>query len=259
MRLFAFLFLCVLFTPAITTAQETTHMTKIPVGHFVALEGDVFITNADEDIKVEVDDQLYNDDVLVTSDKARALIQFKDETELVLGANTELTIDEYVFDPNNTASNAGNFKIDGPFAWVSGLLPKNNENVTINSALGSIGIRGTTVWGGTLDEKYGVFVFDGKVQFTNDQGLVSIENGEGVFVDEINSDLIVKTWGQPKIQAAINTVAFAEGVIPTEKYGSAFTVKPKTDPTLLDDDEVELDPTETIPEVLEEPAMEEKE
>lgn len=258
MRLSTILFLCLFLAPLTAKAQADT-----PIGEFVAVKGGVFIVNDSEEVSVEKGDPVFMDDVVETDGNARALIMFKDETELVLGGNVSLEIDTYVFDPANTANNEGNFTIEGPFAWVSGLLPKENKNVEINTTLGSIGIRGTTVWGGPLDDKFGVFVFDGKVHFTNSTGRVSIENGEGVFVDEKNAGLTVKTWGQPKIDAAINTVAFPAGSVLTEKYNTAFTVKPKKEPppkpSFNDGDEIDLNPKETIPEVLEEPSMEEKE
>lgn len=227
MRFFTLTLLCLLFLPITAQAQ-----TETPIGKFIAVSGGVFVLDENEETSVENGDPVFMDDVVETESNARALIEFKDETELVLGSNTRLEMNTYVFDPADTDNNKGDFTIKGPFVWMSGLLPKDNKNVTIDTGFGSIGIRGTTVWGGSLDQKFGVFVFDGKVLFTTETGRVSIENGEGVFIKDQRTALNVKKWGDPKIAAAVDTVKFADNFSPTQNYARVILgEKPQEEPT----------------------------
>lgn len=244
MRILPLLTLFVLFTPTQVLAQAET-----PIGEFIELEGSAFIVTEEEETSAEVGDPIFLNDTIETEADTRAMIQLKDETEIILGSKASLKVDTYVFDPADTSKNEGDLLVKGPFVWMSGLLPKNNRNVNIQTPLGSIGIRGTTVWGGTLDAKFGVFVFDGKVFFTNSTGRVTIEKDEGVFVTEKSPGLNVKKWGNAKIEAAFDTIALSDSSKQSEKYlrlvNKDFEVAPET-------------PTEAIEDKLGIPQLEDK-
>lgn len=204
---------CLLLTTSTALAQAET-----PVGELVGVQGGVFIVNDTEETSAEIGDPVFLNDVVETDSNARALVLLKDETELILGSNASLKVDKYVFDPADVESNEGDFLLKGPFLWVSGLLPKDNKNVSLKTEFGSIGIRGTSVWGGMLKEDFGVFVLDGKVFFTTPTGRVSIEQGEGISIGSQATALEVKKWKTPKIDAAISTVTFDDSSNLTDTY-----------------------------------------
>ncbi len=213
MRIFALILICLTLTTSTAFAQAET-----PIGELIGVEGGVFNVNEAEEASAEIGDPIFMDDVVETDTSARALILLKDETELILGSNASLKIDKYVFDPADVESNEGNFVLKGPFLWVSGLIPKDNKNVSLKTDFGSIGIRGTSVWGGMLKEDFAVFVLDGKVFFTTPTGRVSIEKGEGISIGSQATALEVKKWKTPKIDAAISTVSFEDSANLTETY-----------------------------------------
>ena len=75
----------------------------------------------------------------------------------------------------------------------------------------TIGIRGTTFWGGTLDGVFEVALLDGKaVIVENRAGRVVIDKiGEGTAIGAAGvAPTPPKKWGQCKLGRAIATVAF---------------------------------------------------
>jgi len=72
-----------------------------------------------------------------------------DETVLTVGPNTEIQVDELVFDPNSLDKSKLTAKISkGAFGYVSGTIAANRpENVEIKVPVGTIGVRGTSIFG----------------------------------------------------------------------------------------------------------------
>ena len=53
----------------------------------------------------------------------------------------------------------------GAFLFVGGKVEDpSGGNVVIKTAVGTLGVRETTVWGGHIDGGYGVLVLDGEVE-----------------------------------------------------------------------------------------------
>ena len=86
---------------------------------------------------------LYGDTIIVNS-KSNAQILFLDETVMTVGENTELTIDDFIYDPK---TNDGNFVTNiksGIVKTISGKISeKNPDNLEIKIPNGSLGVRGT--------------------------------------------------------------------------------------------------------------------
>ncbi|MDZ7665905.1 MAG: FecR domain-containing protein [Desulfotignum sp.] len=76
-------------------------------------------------------------------------IEFLNNTTLSLGKNSEVTIDAYVYDPENGSNS--NLLLDmgkGIFRTITGEIAKQNpDNFNLKSPLALIGIRGTTISG----------------------------------------------------------------------------------------------------------------
>jgi hypothetical protein len=154
---------------------------EAPIGTLIELEGQVYLEGSDASINEEV----FLNNNISTGEDSKALILLIDDTEITIGANSSLKIDEYVFDADNTSDNRGRFSVlRGTFLFVSGFITKiQKPDVEITTSYGSIGIRGTTVWGGEVDnDEYGVLVEDGEVTFTNEAGSTNIEKGYGSFI-----------------------------------------------------------------------------
>ncbi len=183
---------------------------QYPIGELLLLQGDAFYVGANGKLPIRQGDPIYMNTTLETAADARALILFVDNTEITLSEDAQLEIDEYVFDPYDAAENKGEFTISGAFAWTSGLLSKRtNPDVKINTSVGSIGIRGTKFWGGTLGGNYGVYVFEGLVNYTTETGTVSLNPDEGVFTKDKTTAFDTAAWPAKTVKDAIKTVSFS--------------------------------------------------
>ena len=75
----------------------------------------------------------------------RAVLAFRDDTRITLGANTRFRVDNFVYDDRNAGE--GRFLVSllkGSVRALTGLIAKaNNRNVGFSTATATIGIRGT--------------------------------------------------------------------------------------------------------------------
>ena len=123
-----------LFTTKIFAATE-----QIGVIGFVI--GDVFNQKGE---KLNVGDSIFFGDTISASDGAKSQLMFIDQTVMTIGEKTELTIDEFVYDPAEssgkilTTIKAGSVKI------LTGKISENNPaNLEVKTPAGTIGTRGT--------------------------------------------------------------------------------------------------------------------
>ena len=73
-----------------------------------------------------------------------AQILFLDETVLTVGDNTELTIDDFIYDPNTTDGNFVTNVKSGTVKFITGQISKlNPDNLEVKLPEGTLGARGT--------------------------------------------------------------------------------------------------------------------
>ena len=90
---------------------------------------------------VNVNDQIFKQEIIETNSVSSTQILFMDETVLSIGPDSRLIMDEMVYDPN---SNTGKFVVTaarGLFTFVTGSLE--SESYEINTPTATIGVRGT--------------------------------------------------------------------------------------------------------------------
>jgi hypothetical protein len=182
----------VFVVPFSVRAQDTT---EPPIGSIVELEGDGnLIMRAAEQGKsypAHLNDQVSRNDVIQTgtTSGSRALIVMIDESRFTLGENASFKVDEYAYNDTDTTTNMARYSVtQGAFLYTSGLMTKKeNPDVKITTNYGSIGIRGTSVWGGNLGEQYGVYVGEGLVSLETNRGHVFINPGQGTSVTGVNA------------------------------------------------------------------------
>ena len=102
------------------------------------------------DIKNQNNEKLINGskifygDTIISQAQSNAQILFLDQTVLTLGEDTELTIDEFIYDPE---SQEGSFVSDvksGTVKFITGQISKKNpDNLEVKIPSGTLGARGT--------------------------------------------------------------------------------------------------------------------
>ena len=88
--------------------------------------------------------KIFYGDTIISETQSNAEILFLDQTVLTLGEDTELTIDEFIYDPE---SQDGSFVSDvksGTVKFITGQISKKNpDNLEVKIPSGTLGARGT--------------------------------------------------------------------------------------------------------------------
>ena len=115
--------------------------TKEFIGVIGAAIGD--IKNQKDEI-LENGSKVYHGDTIVVSEKSNAQVLFLDQTVITIGEKSELTIDEFVYDPEtNDGKFVSNIK-SGTIKIITGEISKKDpDNLEIKIPTGTIGARGT--------------------------------------------------------------------------------------------------------------------
>lgn len=212
MKYYKFLLLVILvsvFLPFAQARAEAAAAAPPPVGTIIELEGTGGVVSGSQQAVLKAGSPIYMNDIVFTNDASRAVIWLNDETEITLSSNTQLRIDTYVFEGEEAAANKGVYSIlKGSFIYISGLIAnKVKPDVTINTTVGTIGVRGTVFWGGDIDGEYGLLVQEGAVRLKTEAGEALVKEGEGTSVrDRYSVPSPPRPWTQEKIDRAINTV-----------------------------------------------------
>jgi hypothetical protein len=106
---------------------------------------------------------VYSGDQIKTGGSGEAQIVFADNTRLVVGPNSSIVIDKYVYNAGGSGAQVSMQLARGAFRFISGSGSKQNFRITTPSA--TLGIRGTAFdvgVGGRIGT--GVAVFDGSVR-----------------------------------------------------------------------------------------------
>ena len=94
--------------------------------------------------KLSTGSKIYFGDTIIVKEKSNAQILLLDETALTVGEKSELTIDDFVYDPQSKVGKiVSNIKV-GTVRIVTGEISNQNpENLEVNIPTGSVGARGT--------------------------------------------------------------------------------------------------------------------
>ncbi len=114
-----------------------------PSGNAVRVDPAVNANGAGGERLLQLEGAVFVGDEIVASPNGLAQIKFIDDTRLVIGPNSRLKIDTFVFNPNNTAKKVTISALRGTFRFISGNSP--HEAYTIRTPSMTIGVRGTIV------------------------------------------------------------------------------------------------------------------
>ena len=154
---------------------------------------------------------LFRGDMLVSHEQARLEATLRDATRITLGQNAELHIDDFLYAEGTPGGTLALRVLDGTFLFVGGKVEgPTGGNVRITTGFATLGVRGTTVWGGPLDGSYAVLVLKGEVTVSNGGGTVTLRANEGTTVaDPASPPEPAVTWAKAKVDRALATISFA--------------------------------------------------
>ncbi|MGB0697341.1 MAG: FecR family protein [Rhodospirillaceae bacterium] len=156
---------------------------------------------------LSVSDGVQYGDTLSTGSGAKLLVDLRDGSELTLGEDTVVILDDLVIQEEQTSGVMT--VMSGVFLLAGGEQTK-HENMVIKTPIATIGIRGTSVWGGEINGQFGVLLREGEVTVTTPRGSVVLdEPGEGTFISHSGAAPTAPDMWQPDTRdAAIATVTF---------------------------------------------------
>lgn len=179
------------------------------IGTVRRVQAQVDALRAADILKLSVAAPLEANDLLRSGERARLEAELVDGTKLTLGESAELKLDNFVYDPENSARNRLIARIKGAFLFVGGKVEGAGSEVKIITANAVMGVRGTTFWGGPIDNAYGVLALSGVVTVSTNAGSVTLTEGQGTMITAADAAPDApKTWPGAKRDRAIATVNF---------------------------------------------------
>ena len=148
---------------------------------------------------------LFLNDRVVTDAKGKLQLMLLDETVFTVGPNSDLTLDEFVYDPANDGGKVSAKIAKGAFRFVTGKVArKDPASMDVKLSVGTIGIRGTIV-GGRADENGATVILLGPGSQNNANeapGAITVGNGSAsVYIDQPGYGVTL-AQGQQSLQVA---------------------------------------------------------
>jgi hypothetical protein len=191
-----------------TTAWVATPIAApAPSGHALAVIQATSATGPGGNRVLAVAKPVFSGDTITTGGSGEAQIQFTDNTRLVVGANSSINIDKFVFNPDRTVGAVAIQMTKGAFRFITGNGEK--KAYSINTPTATLGIRGTSfdvsVSGGLGT---GILVFDGWVEVCNRRTgeCTIVKKGCGAVIAAPNGEMNIPRSAAEK--AAIIRAAF---------------------------------------------------
>lgn len=121
---------------------------------------------------------IFSGDRIITGSMGQAQVKFRDDTKLVVGPNSMMVIDAFVFSGDGDVRNFSINAVRGAFRFITGNGPK--DAYTINTPTATIGVRGTE-FDINIDAAGGtnVAVFEGTTRVCNKRQRTCVEQNAG--------------------------------------------------------------------------------
>ncbi|TDQ81494.1 FecR family protein [Dongia mobilis] len=194
------------------------------VGSVESISGTVSVQRGGTTVELAQGDPIFLNDVILAGSDGSVGIVFVDGTTFSLSAGARMTIDEMVYDPSSGGGSLVTSVLQGAFVFSTGSIAPNG-NMEVNTPVGTIGIRGTTVAARiALEGSDTVIVLladpDGHV------GRIFFQNGGGlVELTEANTAVFVTSFfigpGEPTEVTPAQLIEFFDQLLQFHSTGPA--------------------------------------
>jgi hypothetical protein len=125
------------------SANSAQPQSSDPVGSVATLQGSAFVTHNNAATAIHLNDSIYKGDVLRTGPNGNMGITFDDDTTFTLKPNSQIAVDDFVYQQGGS-NNAATFNVlQGAAAFVAEEVA-HTGNMKIDTPTSTLGIRGTT-------------------------------------------------------------------------------------------------------------------
>lgn len=186
------------------------HGQSQPIGTVGELSGAATVMRGDGSVhKLDLGTPIYKGDIIETDADGSVNLRFSDDSTFAISQNARMTIDEYVFDPNSGGGETSVSILRGAFVFISGMIGRADpDSINIDTPVGSIGIRGTTILG-LIDPA-------GESQITVVEGAIVIKNQSGEITLSEQYETATLTGDSDPIRH--------DGVLSAEEVAGDYTV-----------------------------------
>jgi hypothetical protein len=124
---------------------------------------------------------------VITTDDGQAQLLFLDQSALMIGPNSSVVIDEFVYDPNAGKGNIAATLTQGSFRYIGGKLSKQG-NATLRTPVATIGIRGSdvTVTFDRATNQADVITAHGSARIETRGGVLGLRTGFGATIGALD-------------------------------------------------------------------------
>lgn len=200
---------------ALSSAAAEVGLAAEQAGVAAAVRGSVQITERTGAVgrQAASGEPVFLGNAIVTGPDSGMQIILLDETTFTIGANSEIVVDEFVYDPRTSAGKVTATVAKGVFRFVTGKIAKEQPaSMQVKLPAGTIGIRGTVAMGrvdqiqqggATVDRQQVVLVGPGALTEGNKPGGIDLTaNGKNATIDRpgYGSTLLGRggQWGPPQ-------------------------------------------------------------
>ena len=125
--------------PALAAAQE-----RQPIGSVKTVSGSAYLVSAQRKADAKIGDYVYKNDAIETGKDGTLGVIFKDDTQVSIGGNTQLVLDDFVYAPQAEQYAFSSRLARGTLFMATGAIAKlKPEAVQVNTPTGTLGVRGT--------------------------------------------------------------------------------------------------------------------
>jgi hypothetical protein len=141
----------------------------IRVGGAGAVSGDVFWSTPDgRMVPITSGTPIYFGEHIVTRPGGRLQVMLLDETVFIVGPDSDMVIDEFVYDPETSVRKVTVRLLKGVFRYITGKVVRQKpDNLKIETPVDTVGIRGTDVELSIAPDNSGYLkLYSGQVEIT---------------------------------------------------------------------------------------------
>jgi hypothetical protein len=176
--------------PSVVAAEES--------GTAIAVRQSTSASGPDGNRVLQASAPVFSGDRIVTSSQGQAQIQFLDQTKLVVGPNSSLLIDQFVF-AGTKANKVSISAVKGAFRFITGVSSK--QAYSIKTPTATIGVRGT---------QFDVSVLNGVTSFALYEGGARVCDNRGRCLDLRGNCEVAVIPSQNDIQRLSRGIATTE-------------------------------------------------
>ncbi len=133
------------------------------VGFVDRVEKEAKVASGDAEVAAIIGTPVHMRDVLRTGPEGRMQVTFSDDTVLTLGAEANVVVDTYVYDPDRGVGTTILQATKGAFRFASGRIKDlKGATIAVTTPAAEIGVRGTEF---SIEGQYGVLLLEGRSWF----------------------------------------------------------------------------------------------